>query len=150
MKKFTVLFAAALALALFAGLFASCDAGEDNSQVVLGYLRAAEQERRNSILNGFKLEISQGGSSLIGSVVETGIRKFGSDGENHVVMTFTAYPEENYSFSIAGVSANYDGVNTVNPVLDASNNCVFTVTVPAGIKNVVVTVSAGAFVQNQN
>ncbi len=144
MKKLNVLFAAALALALGAGLFVSCDAGGDNTEELLANIRAMEQERRTAILNGPSLSMSQGAFSTRGDIEEDVARKFGQDGEKHVVLTLTAYPADGYVFNIEGLTVTYDG-NAVTPVAHPTKPNVFTITVPAGTKEVELTGTADTF-----
>lgn len=138
MKKITVVLAAlAVSFALCLGLFISCGAGEDNSQVVAAYMEAARIQREAeeyTKLISIGLEIS--GSGNKGNIAERDQeepRKYADSEKKYAVITFEAIPASGNRFSLVGVSATTIPASTLPyPKIEAhpTKTNYFTVTVP--------------------
>ena len=109
MKKIIGAFAATLvSLALCSGLFVSCDAGEDNSQLVAAYMEAARRER--DAADQAKLDnigtyihgaASRGDIYVRDSVIA---RHYSDSKKTHAVIYFEAIPSDGNTFSFAGLT----------------------------------------------
>ena len=138
MKKSTVVLAAlAVSFALCLGLFISCGAGEDNSQLVAAYMEAARTQREAeeyTKLISIGLEIS--GSGNKGDIAERDQeerRKYADSEKKYAVITFEAIPASGNKFSLVGVKATTEPASTLPyPKIEAhpTKTNYFTVTVP--------------------
>ena len=138
MKKSTVVLAAlAVSSALCLGLFISCGAGEDNSQLVAAYMEAARRQREAeeyTKLISIGLEIS--GSGDKGDIAERDQeerRKYADSEKRYAVITFEGVPFDGYRFKFSGLTATTaPASNLPYPKLELipSKSNYFTVTVP--------------------
>lgn len=138
MKKITVVLASlAVSSALCLGLFISCGAGEDNSQLVAAYMEAARTQREAAeytklISIGVKIY----GSGDKGDIAERDQeerRKYADSEKKYAVLTFEAMPTSGNKFSLVGVKATTEPDSTPPyPKIEAhpTKTNYFTVTVP--------------------
>lgn len=138
MKKITVVLASlAVSSALCLGLFISCGAGEDNSQLVAAYMEAARTQREAAeytklISIGVKIY----GSGDKGDIAERDQeerRKYADSEKKYAVITFEAIPASGNKFNLVGVNATTTPASTLPyPKIEAhpTKTNYFTVTVP--------------------
>lgn len=138
MKKITVVLAAlAVSFALCLGLFISCGAGEDNSQLVAAYMEAAriqrEAEEYTKLTNiGVKI-YGSGDKGDISLRDQQEPRKYADTEKKYAVITFEAIPASGNKFNLVGVSATTTPASTLSyPKIEAhpTKTKYFTVTVP--------------------
>ncbi|MBQ7619868.1 MAG: hypothetical protein IJS51_07035 [Treponema sp.] len=137
MKKITVVLAAlAVSSALCLGLFISCGAGEDNSQLVAAYIEAARIQREAAEytkLISIGVQSSGAGHGTIAERDQEEPRKYADSEKKYAVITFEAIPASGNRFSLVGVKATTEPASTLPyPKIEAhpTKTNYFTVTVP--------------------
>lgn len=129
MKKITVVLAAlAVSFALCLGLFISCGAGEDNSQVVAAYMEAARIQREAAEYTKLTNIAVQSSGVGHGTISEREQRKYSDNTKQYAVITFEAY-----RFKFSGLTATTTPASTLPyPKIEAhpTKTNYFTVTVP--------------------
>ena len=135
MKKITVVLAAlAVSSALCLGLFISCGAGEDNSQVVAAYMEAARIQREaEEYTKLISIGVQSSGAGH-GTIAEREQRKYSDNTKQYAVITFEGVPSsEGYRFKFSGLTATTTPASTLPyPKIEKhpTKTNYFTVTVP--------------------
>lgn len=131
MKKITVVLAAlAVSSALCLGLFISCGAGEDNSQLVAAYIEAARRQREAEEYTKLISIAVQSSGAGHGTIVEREQRKYSDNTKQYAVITFEGVPFEAYRFKFSGLTATTTPASTPKLESIPSKSNYFTVTVP--------------------
>ena len=138
MKKSTVVLAAlAVSFALCLGLFISCGAGEDNSQLVAAYNEAVIRQREAAeYAKLINIGLNIYGSGNNGDIAERDQeerRKYADSEKKYAVITFEAIPASGNRFKLLGVSATTTPASSLPyPIIEKhpTKTNYFTVTVP--------------------
>lgn len=134
MKKITVVLAAlAVSSALCLGLFISCGAGEDNSQLVAAYNEAVIRQREAAEYAKLTNIAVQSSGAGHGTIAEREQRKYSDNTKQYAVITFEGVPFEAYRFKFSGLTATTTPASTnPYPIMQniPSKTNYFTVTVP--------------------
>ena len=134
MKKITVVLAAlAVSFALCLGLFISCGAGEDNSQLVAAYMEAARKQREAEEYTKLISIAVQSSGAGHGTISEREQRQYSDNTKQYAVITFEGVPFDGYRFKFSGLTATTTPAsNLPYPKLELipTKTNYFTVTVP--------------------
>ena len=134
MKKITVVLAAlAVSFALCLGLFISCGAGEDNSQLVAAYMEAARTQREAAEYTKLISIGVQSSGAGHGTISEREQRKYSDNTKQYAVITFEGVPFDGYRFKFSGLTATTTPASSLPyPKIEAhpTKTNYFTVTVP--------------------
>lgn len=134
MKKITVVLASlAVSFALCLGLFISCGAGEDNSQLVAAYMEAARIQREAEEYTKLTNIAVQSSGVGHGTISEREQRKYSDNTKQYAVITFEGVPFDGYRFKFSGLTATTTPASTLSyPKIEAhpTKTNYFTVTVP--------------------